>query len=70
MMRNFILGVMVGTVLTAMGVHAAGKDGPGGIPQPPRLHDERERQFQLQLDRIRQQTELEQARMRGRQKPC
>ena len=69
-MRNFILGVMVGTLLTAMGVHAAGKDGQGGIPQPPRLHDAREQQFQLQMDHMRQQTELEQARMKGRQKPC
>jgi hypothetical protein len=28
-MRNFLLGVMVGTLLTAMGVQAAGKEGNG-----------------------------------------
>ena len=65
-MRSFILGVTVGAVLTTMVVQAAGKDGMGGSGRPPLLHDERERQFQLQLDHIRQQTELEQARMQGK----
>ena len=69
-MRNFILGVMVGTVLTTMVVQAAGKDGIGGSGRPPLLSDERERQFQLQLDQMRQQTEMEQARMQGKKKPC
>jgi hypothetical protein len=69
-MRNFILGVTVGAVLTTMVVQAAGKDGMGGSGRPPLSNDERERQFQLQLDHIRQQTELEQARMQGKKKPC
>jgi len=69
-MRNFILGVTVGTVLTTMVVQAAGKDGIGGSGRPPLLHDERERQFQLQLDHMRQQTELEHARMQGKKNPC
>jgi hypothetical protein len=62
-MRNFIHGVMVGTLLTAMGVQAAGKEGNGG--RPPHLNDGRERQFQLQLKHIRKQTVLEQARAQG-----
>jgi hypothetical protein len=69
-MRNFILGVTIGTILTAMVVQAAGKDGIGGSGRPPLLNDERERQFQFQLDRMRQQTELEHARMQGKKKPC
>ena len=69
-MRNFILGVTVGAVLTTMVVQAAGNDGMGGSGRPPLLHDERERQFQLQIDHMRQQTELEQARMQGKKKPC
>lgn len=70
-MRHFILGIIVGAVLSTMGVQAAGKkDGIGGNGRPPLLNDERERQFQLQLDQIRQQTELEQARMQGKKKPC
>ena len=69
-MRNFILGITVGAVLTAMVVQAAGKEEIGGSGRPPLLHDERERQFQLQIDHMRQQTELEQARMHGKKKPC
>ncbi len=69
-MRNFILGVTVGTVLTTIVVQAAGKDGIGGSGRPSLVNDERERQFQLQLDHMRQQTELEQARMQGKKKPC
>ena len=62
-MRNFVLGVTVGTILATMVVHASGKDGIGGSGRPPLLNDERERQFPLQLEHMRQQTELEQARM-------
>lgn len=69
-MWNFMLGVIVGTVLTAMVAQAAGKDGTGGNIRPLGLNDERERQFQLQLEQMRQQTELEQARMQGKRKPC
>jgi hypothetical protein len=69
-MWNFILGVIVGTILTAMLVQAAGKDGTGENIRPLGLNDERERQFQLQLEQMRQQTELEQARMQGKKKPC
>ncbi|MGC4095890.1 MAG: hypothetical protein QM706_02125 [Nitrospira sp.] len=69
-MRHFILGIMIGTVLTTMAVHAAGKDGISGSGRPPLLNDERERQFQLQLEHMRQQTELEQTRMHGQKKPC
>lgn len=69
-MRHFILGIMIGAVLTTMAVHAAGKDGIGGSGRPPLLNDERERQFQLQLEHMRQQTELEQTRMHGQKKPC
>ncbi len=69
-MWNFMLGVIVGTILTAMLVQAAGKDGTGENIRPLGLNDERERQFQLQLEQMRQQTELEQARMQGKKKPC
>jgi len=69
-MRNFILGVMIGVLLTSMGVHAAGKDAFGGTARPPRVNDERERQFQLELEHMHKQTELEQARMQGQKKPC
>ncbi len=69
-MRNFVLGVMVGTLLTAIGVQAAGKDGMSGSGRPTLSNNEREQQFQLQLEQMRQQTELEQARMQGRKKPC
>ncbi|OQW31777.1 MAG: hypothetical protein A4E19_00180 [Nitrospira sp. SG-bin1] len=69
-MRNFILGVTVGAVLTTMGVQAAGTNGIGGGGRPPLLNDERERPFQLQLEQIRRQTELEQAWMQGKRKPC
>jgi hypothetical protein len=65
-MRNFVFGVTVGTILTTMVVHASGKDGIGGSGRPPLLNDERERQFQLQLEHMRQHTELEQARMLGK----
>lgn len=51
-------------------VQAAGKDGVGGTTRPLGLNDERERHFQLQLEQMRQQTELEQARMQGKKKPC
>ena len=69
-MRNFLLGVTVGTILTTMVVQAAGKDGIGGSGRPPLLNDEREQQFQLQLENMRQQTKLEHARMLGKKKPC
>ena len=69
-MWNFILGVIIGTVLTAILVQAAGIDGTGGNTRPLALNDERERQFQLQLEQMRQQTELEQARLQGKKKPC
>ena len=51
-------------------VQAAGKDGVGGTTRPLGLNDERERHFPLQLEQMRQQTELEQARMQGKKKPC
>lgn len=69
-MWNFILVVIVGTVLTTMLVQAAGNDGTGGNTRPLGLNDERERRFQLQLEQMRQETELEQARMQGKKKPC
>lgn len=69
-MWNFILGVIVGTILTTMLVQAAGKDGVSGTIRPLGLNDERERHFQLQLEQMRQQTELEQARMQGKKRPC
>ncbi len=69
-MRNFILGIIVGTILTTMGVQAAGRDGIGGSGRPPLLTDEREQQFQRQMEHMRQETELEQARMQGKKKPC
>jgi hypothetical protein len=67
-MRNFILGMMVGILLAAMGVQAADKDGHRGTPRPPSINDER--QFQLELEHMRKQTELERARMHGRKQPC
>ena len=69
-MWNFILGVIVGTILPTMLDHAAGKDGVSGTIRPLGLNDERERHFQLQLEQMRQQTELEQARMQGKKRPC
>ena len=69
-MWNFILGVIVGTVLTTMLVQAAGNNGAGGSMRPLLQNNERERQFQLQLEQMRQETEREQARMRGNKKPC
>jgi hypothetical protein len=69
-MRNFILGVIVGTVLTTMGVQAAGRDGIGGGGRPPLLNDQREQQFQRQLEHMRLETDLEKARMQGKKKPC
>jgi hypothetical protein len=69
-MRNFIFGMMVGILLTAIGVQAADKERQRGTPQPPRIDDARERQFQLELEHMRKQTELEQARMQGRKQPC
>ncbi len=69
-MRNFVLGIIVGMLLTAMGVQAGSRDGQGTEDPRRHLNAERERQFQLDLERMRQQTELEQARMQGRRKPC
>ncbi len=69
-MLNFILGVIVGTVLTTIGVQAAGKDGIERNTRPLLQIDERERQFQSQLDQMREQTEREQARMQGKKNPC
>lgn len=69
-MRNFLFGIILGTVLATMGAHAAGKDWVGVGGRSPLLNDERERQFQLQLDHMRQQTELEQARIQGKKTPC
>lgn len=69
-MRNFLLGAMIGAILATMVVHAADKDGFGGSERPSFLNDERERQFQLQLEHMRRQTELEQTRMQGKKKPC
>ena len=69
-MRNFLLGVIVGIILTTVGAQAAGKDGAGGSGRPPLMNEERERQFRLQLEQMRHQTELEQARMQGKKKPC
>ncbi|MGE0643000.1 MAG: hypothetical protein AB7P24_04965 [Nitrospira sp.] len=69
-MRNFMLGVIVGTVLTTLTVYAAGNDGAGGSGRAPHLNEDREQQFQLQLEQMRKQTELEQARMRGQKTPC
>ncbi|MBK8276265.1 MAG: hypothetical protein IPK92_10550 [Nitrospira sp.] len=60
----------MGTILTTMLVQAAGKDGVSGTIRPLGLNDERERHFQLQLEQMRQQTELEQARMQGKKRPC
>lgn len=69
-MRNFLFGVIVGLTLATIGGQAAGKDGTGGSGRPPLMNEERERQFHLQLDQMRHQTELEQARMQGKKKPC
>ena len=69
-MRNFMCGVIVGTVLTTLSVYAAGNDGTDGSGRPPHLNEERERQFQFQLEQMRKQTEQEQARMRGQKTPC
>ena len=69
-MRTFILGVIVGTCLTALGVQAAGTERSGSKDPQRLLNDEREQAFRLQLERMREQTELEQARMQGRKKPC
>ena len=69
-MRNFMFGVIVGLLLSALGVQAGSKDGQGTEDPRRQLNAERERQFQLDLEKMRQQTELEQARMQGRKKPC
>ncbi len=69
-MRNFILGVIVGMLFTAMGVHAGNRDGQGTEDPRRHLNAERERQFQLDLEHMRQHTEREQARMQGRKNPC
>lgn len=60
---------MVGTIRTPLEVQADGKDGAGGNTRPLFQNDERERQFHLQLEQMRQQTELEQARMQAKKKP-
>lgn len=49
-MRTFILSVIVGTFLTAMGVHAAGSERLGAKDPRRLLNDGQERQFQLQLE--------------------
>ncbi len=69
-MRTFILGVIVGILLTTIGVHAAGNERFGTKNPRQLLNDEREQAFRLQLEHMREQTELEQARMQGREKPC
>ena len=69
-MRNFLFGVVVGILLTALGVQAGNRDGQGTEDPRRQLNMERERQFQLDLEKMRQQTELEQTRMQGRKKPC
>lgn len=69
-MRNFMYGVIVGTALTTLSVYAAGSDGTGGSGRPPHLNEDRERQFQFQLEQMRKQTEHGQARMRGQKTPC
>ena len=69
-MRNFMFGVIVGILLTAIGVQAGSRDGQGTEDPRRQLNAERERQFQLDLEKMRQQTELEQVRMQGRKKPC
>lgn len=69
-MRNFIFGVIVGILLAAIGVDAGNRDGQSAEDPRRQLNAERERQFQLDLEKMRQQTEQEQARMQGRKKPC
>jgi len=69
-MRNFMFGVSIGILLTSIGVQAGSRDGQGTEDPRRQLHIERERQFQLDLEKMRQQTEQEQARMQGRKKPC
>lgn len=69
-MRHFIFGVIVGILLTAIGVQAGNRDGLRTEDARRQLNAERERQFQLDLEKMRQHTEQEQARMQGRKNPC
>lgn len=69
-MHNFILGIIFGILLTSIAVHAGNRDGQSAEDPRRQLNAERERQFQFDLEKMRQQTELEQTRMQGRKKPC
>jgi hypothetical protein len=69
-MRQFILGCLVGVILTASVNALAGKDSLGRSPQQQQFDYFRERQQQLDIGHMRQQLDRQETERKLGKKPC
>jgi hypothetical protein len=69
-MRQFILGCLVGVVLTASVNALAGKDSVGRSPQQQQYDYFRQRQMWLDIGQMRQQMERQELDRKLGKKPC
>ena len=69
-MRQFILGCLVGVILTASVNALAGKDNLGRSPQQQQYDYFRQRQMWLDIGQMRQQMDRQESERKHGQKPC
>ncbi len=69
-MRQFILGCLVGVILTASVNALAGKDSLGRSPQQQQYDYFRQRQMWLDIGQMRQQMDRQESERKHGQKPC
>jgi hypothetical protein len=69
-MRQFILGCLVGVILTASVNAMAGKDGFGRSPQQQQYDYFRQRQMWLDIGQMRRQMDRQEFDLKHGQKPC
>jgi hypothetical protein len=69
-MRQFILGCLVGVVLTATVNAVAGKESLGRSPQQQQYDYFRQRQMWLDIGQLRQQMDRQEFERKLGKKPC
>ena len=69
-MRQFILGCLVGVVLTATVSALAGKESLGRSPQQQQYDYFRQRQMWLDIGQMRQQLDRQELHRKLGKKPC
>ena len=69
-MRQFMLGCLVGVMLTASVNAVAGKDSLGRSPQQQQYDYFRQRQMWLDIGQMRQQMDRQESERKHGQKPC